>query len=146
MVLNGIKKETNPAMTMKKRVMTTMSAAILLAAIEVPALAASPEPILESAKLVEVSRDARTAPEHAAVAKQFRLRAEALDIQAAKHEESARRRAESATAIMGKWPAMAPRILQEDKQKAMEARRAARENHELAEKHRQLSLEALAVR
>lgn len=146
MGLNGIKKETNTAMAMKKRVMTTMAAAILLAAIEVPALAASPDPMLEPAKLADVSRDARTASEHAAVAKQFRLRAEAFEVQAAKHEESARRRAESATAVIGKWPAMAPRVLQEDKQKAVEARRAAMENHELAEKHRQLSLEALAAR
>ncbi|MGE0449002.1 MAG: hypothetical protein AB7Q29_05395 [Vicinamibacterales bacterium] len=97
------------------------------------------------AQLAALARDARTAAQHADVAKRFRLQADALDAQAAEHEARAARLSRSAPAIAHKWPSMAPTALKKAKQEAIDTRRAARESRELAETHRALAIEALAA-
>jgi hypothetical protein len=101
------------------------------------------EPLLETAKLESLAVEARTPAEHATVSRHFRLRAEALDAKAAEHEANVRKLTKSAGAMVHKWPGMAPKSLQMERENAMEARRAARESRNLAEKHLRLSVEAL---
>lgn len=90
------------------------------------------------------ARNATTAAEHAAVAKQYRLHSEALDAQAAAHEKNVKDLTRAAGAMMHKWPAMAPAKLQKERTKAVETRRAARESASLAERHARLAVEAQA--
>ncbi|MCC6390583.1 MAG: hypothetical protein IT167_08270 [Bryobacterales bacterium] len=101
---------------------------------------------LEAAKLEDLATEARTPAQHAAVSRQFRLRAEALDSKAAGHEANVKKLTKSAGAMVQKWPGMATKPLETEREKAMEARRAARESRKLAEKHLRLSVEALGAR
>jgi hypothetical protein len=96
------------------------------------------------AQLARLASDARTAPQHAEVAKRYRLQADALDAQAAEHEARVATLSRTAPGIAYKWPAMAPRDLRQAKADAIEARRAARESRELAAKHHALAVEVLA--
>jgi len=96
------------------------------------------------AQLAALAREARTAAEHADVAKRFRLQAEELDKKAAAHEATAARLANNAPAIAHKWPSMAPQGAKIAKEQAMEARRAAHESRELASYHHGLAIEVLA--
>ena len=125
------------------KIRSMMGTLVLTAAVVLPVTGA--EPVVEASKLSALARDARTPAEHAAVAKQYRLRAELFEAQAAEYEQSAKRRQQAAGPMIHKWPAMAPPAVQKDKQKAVEARRAARENRELAERHLRDSVESLAL-
>ena len=91
-----------------------------------------------------MARTANTAASHAAVAKQYRLHADALDAKAAEHEKDAREFTRASGAIVHKWPGMASGQLQTAKTNAMEARRAARETRALADHHIRLAVEAQA--
>lgn len=107
-------------------------------------MAAGPQ--LEAAKLEGLAVEARTAARHAALSRQFRLRAEALDAEAAGHEANVEKLTKSAGAMVRKWPGMATKPLETEREKAMEARRAARESRKSAEKHLRLGVEALGAR
>lgn len=96
-----------------------------------------------TSQLVALAREARTANEHADVAKRFRMHADALDLEAARHEVQAEKLAKNAPSVVHKWPAMAPKELTQAKQQAAEARRAARESREQAARHQSLAVEAL---
>lgn len=96
------------------------------------------------ARLAALAREARTASDHADVAKRYRLQAEALDKKAVEHEAKAEQLAKNAPGIAHKWPSMAPQTMKVAKQEAVEARRAARESRELASYHQSLAVEALA--
>lgn len=92
--------------------------------------------------LSAMASKASTHAEHATVAKHYRLQAQAFEEEAAGHEKRAAKLAASAPPISHKWPSMAPRALHEAKQKALDARRAARESHLLAQRHVNLAVEA----
>jgi hypothetical protein len=103
----------------------------------------------ETAAMREVhvmARNATTTEEHAAVAKQYRLQAEALATKAEEHEAEVKRLMRSSGPMAHKWPAMAPKGIQRAKDLALEARRASRESLRLADHHVRLSVEALASR
>lgn len=117
---------------------TTVVALLALAA---PSFAQSSE----QAQLMARSREARTVSEHADLARQFRLQAESLDAKAAEREAVAARQARQAPSIVHKWPSMAPGSLNQVKQQAVEARRAAQESRSLAERHLRLAVEAQAT-
>jgi len=118
---------------------TAAGAVVLLAA---PGIAA--DSLIAPETLQTLEREADTPAEHATIAKQYRLRAESFETQAIKHEAKVRQYTNAAGPMVHKWPAMAPRALQKEKELAVEARRAARENRELAQRHMGLSVEALA--
>ncbi len=96
-----------------------------------------------AAQLAALAKEARTANEHADVAKRYRLHADTLDMEAARHEVRAEKLAATAPAIVHKWPAMAPKELTDARQKAAAARREAKESRELAARHQSLAVEAL---
>lgn len=87
---------------------------------------------------------ANTPASHAAVAKQYRLQAEAFAAKAAEHEKNAQQITRASGAIVRKFPGMASSQLQGEKAKAVEARRAQREAMQLADRHIRLAVEAQA--
>lgn len=105
-------------------------------------MSAQETPTLEAIHVQAAKAD--TAPEHAAVAKQYRLQAEALGAKAAEHEKKAEDITRASGAIVRKFPGMASSRLQSEKTKAVEARRAQREAMQLADRHIRLSVEAQA--
>lgn len=122
-----------------------MTRSMILAAVAGGLLADTPAGSnVEITKLQAMAEQAKTPAQHAAVAKQYRLRAESFEAKAVEHEINAERYAKAAGAMYRKWPGMAPRAMQEEKQKAVEARRAAQENRTLAESHLRQSVEAMA--
>lgn len=121
--------------------MTRWIPMIALLALSIPMIAA--EPAVETGKLEQMAKAAKSASDHAAVAKQYRLRAEAFEAKAEKHESEAHSMRNSASiGIAAKWPAMAQKSVQKERQKAMQARRAASEAYELADRHSRLAVEA----
>lgn len=128
-------------MTCKKiRSLITLAAAA--AVMSVPAAAAEPMP---HDRLQALARSASTPAEHAEVAKQYRLHAEAQEAIAAQHEARVAQLTRSSGAIIHKWPGMASAQLQAARRDAVQARRAARESWELADRHLRLAVEAQAV-
>lgn len=100
----------------------------------------------ENADRIEaLAREARSAGEHADVAKRYRVHAESLDAKAAGFESRVAQMASSSASISAKWPSMAPRTLTQTRQQAAEARRAAQESRQLAERHQGFAVEALAT-
>jgi competence protein ComGC len=73
----------------------------------------------------------------------YRLRAEAFEAKAEKHEEEARKlAARPRNPLEVKWPAMARKSWQRESQLAVQARRAAKECYDLADRHIRLAVEA----
>jgi len=97
---------------------------------------------LDAGCLEDNARRAATSGEHAALAKQYRLRGQDLETKAAANDATAAQLSRSMGAMRYKWPGMAPRALQEAQRNAVEARRAARESYALAENHLTLAVEA----
>jgi hypothetical protein len=94
-------------------------------------------------EIAKLADSARTATDHASVAKAYRLRAEAFTEMAEKHEaEVAKKQNGPQIGMASKWPAMSRNSAQREKQKAIDARRAARESEQLAAYHTQLAVEA----
>jgi hypothetical protein len=88
---------------------------------------------------------AKTASNHATVAKQYRLQAEAFSTRAAEHEKDVADYTRAAGASIHKWPGSASGLLQKAKANAVEARKAAREASALADRHIRLAVEAQAT-
>lgn len=88
--------------------------------------------------------EASTAPEPAALARDFRQRAEQLEKALAAHEAEGRRLMQRAGSIGHKWPSMVPG-LQRARDRAAATRRAAEESRALAARHTQLAVEALVA-
>lgn len=99
------------------------------------------EPVKSSAALETLAKQASTPKEHAQVARQYRLRAEALEAKAVQHEENARKMRTSSNPMAHKWPAMVQNNWQRESQLAVQARRAAQESHAIAAKHIGLAVE-----
>lgn len=116
----------------------------LLSAAVLMSVGLQAEPLRSAERLHSMARETKTAKDHAKVSKQYRLQAEALEAEAAKHEAAAAEYTRSLGPMRHKWPAMAPRALHEAKQKAVEARQAARESRVLADRHLRLAVEAQA--
>lgn len=101
--------------------------------------------MVEPAKLEAMAKAARTAEEHVAVAKQYRLKAEDWEQRAKGHEEEAvRLERRPRAAIEHKWPAFSRQPWQAERAKAMQARRAANECLEVAGVHERKALGLLA--
>lgn len=112
-----------------------------LLALTVPAMAQTLVAI-ESTHSKAAAAD--TAAKHAAVAKEYRLHAEALNAKAVEHEKNVQGYVR-AMPQMRKFPGMAPAAMQKEKSKAVEARRAANEAMALADRHVRLAVEAQAT-
>ncbi len=95
-------------------------------------------------RLTALAGEARTSAEHAKVAKEYRLQAESFEATAAEYDATVKRLSKNPSPMTYKWPSMASPDLVQAKQKAVEARRAARESRELADHHLRRSVEALA--
>ena len=125
-----------------KSAMLTAAAALLMA---VPARAEKPaDKTATDERLQAMANGASTPAEHAAVARYYRLRAEAFEQRASEHEASVRKMSAATAPMIHKHPGMAPRKLQEEKDRAVQARRAAQEAYRLADKHVTLAVEAQA--
>lgn len=98
----------------------------------------------DQAALMALSREARSVTEHADLARRFRLQAEAFDVRAAEKEAQVARTSRNAPGIAHKWPAMVPQALNQAKQQALDARRAAQESRTMADRHLRLAVEAQA--
>jgi hypothetical protein len=106
-------------------------------------LPAAVEPVEEAKKLETMAAAARTPGQHAAVAKQFRLRAEALETKAREYTEKAKKSsAIPQPGLAHKWPAMVRTQAQRESGLAMQYTRLAQEARAAAEKHTQLAVEA----
>lgn len=99
------------------------------------------EPTNSTAALEAMAKAADSPKEHAQVAKQYRLRAEALEAKAVKHEENANQMRKNTNAMAHKWPAMVNNGWQKESQLAVQARRAAQECNAIAAKHVGLAVE-----
>ena len=95
-------------------------------------------------RLAALAREARTGPQHAVLAREYRVQAETFERKAGEIEGRVERLQRSLPAIAHKWPAMAPRELTSAKEEAVSARRAARESRLLADRHLRLAVEAAA--
>jgi hypothetical protein len=122
-----------------KNIIGILSIALFLMA--APAVAA--EKAMNSERLQAMAASAKTPAEHATVAKHYRLAAESFENKARRHEaEAARLQNRPQLSFNSKWPAMSPKSEQNERTLAMEARRAAQENLQLADRHYRLSIEA----
>jgi hypothetical protein len=128
--------------TIEKVIQSALGTAVMGILLALPAAGADTR--VSEERLQAMADAARTAGEHAEVGKQYRLRAEALDAEAAKHEQHAKDLARSAGAMAYKWPAMANGH-QRAKDKAVQTRRAAAESRRIADHHIHMAVEAGAV-
>ena len=96
-------------------------------------------------QLQAMAAKANTASSHAAVARQYRGYAEALNAKAASHEREVADLTRAAGASIHKWPGSASGALQKAKANAVEARKEAREASALADRHIRLAVEAQAT-
>jgi hypothetical protein len=124
------------------RIQSWMMMAALGLLVGVPAGAQSVRSV-EQTHAMAATADSPT--EHATAARQYRLHAEALDAKAEEHETKVKALTRAAGASIYKWPGMASGQLKNEKAKAMEARRNAREMMALADRHLRLAVEAQAV-
>jgi hypothetical protein len=116
------------------------AAAVLMAA---PGRAADPSG--DRNALQKMAEKAETPREHVAVAKQFRLQAQHFQQKADRHEAEARRlESRNRSPMSYKWPAMGGQPWLKERQRAMEARRAAEECLDASERHMRMSVEKLA--
>lgn len=112
--------------------------------IAVPAKAV--EPVKETERLEALAKSADTAAEHAYVAKQYRLRSEALEAKAVEHEKKAAGlKAAPRSPMAHKWPAMSAKPWEKEQKLAMQSRRASQEALILANRHIRLSVETQAA-
>ena len=117
-----------------------LGAAILGAWLMLAAPAAySAEPVLAAKQIEQLAKKANTSDEHAAVAKQYRARAEMLEDEADKLEREVRQRKSATNPVAVKWPAMANGGVAKKERLAMQARRAAQECNQLAAYHQRLA-------
>jgi hypothetical protein len=103
---------------------------------------AAAEPMVDEKKLEVMAKEAKSAADHARVAKQYRLRAEAFELKAIEYDAIAGKEAKrTPLGAEVKWPAMGRNTGKQARDKAVQARRAAAENYELAARHAALSVE-----
>lgn len=128
-----------------RNLLLTVSSFALVGALAVPAAAVEPSAgnTIESQELELLARDAKTPAEHANVARHYRLRAEAFEAKATRHEAEARKMSDRTKGhpLSSKWPAMTRNAAAQERQAAMQARRAATESFDLADRHIRLAVE-----
>ena len=100
--------------------------------------------VQENGRLARLAADADTAAQHASVARAFRDRADALDAEAADHEAEVRNLEARRFPYQYKLPSNLQPEYQK-RQRAIDARRAARGARALAQRHSQLAVDLLAV-
>ncbi len=121
-----------------KKVGLTMTMALLMT------VAANAQSNVGLEQLQAMAEKANTTASHAAVARQYRGYAEALNAKAASHEKDVAELTRAAGASIHKWPGSASGALQKAKANAVEARKEAREASALADRHIRLAVEAQA--
>lgn len=95
-------------------------------------------------QLAALAREARTPSDHARVAKSYRLQAESFEAKAAEHEARVEKLTKHQPPIANKWPSMVSGDIAKAKRQVVDARRAALESRQLADRHLRLSVEAQA--
>jgi hypothetical protein len=124
--------------TMKSLSLAAAAGALAIV-FSVPAAAVEPT---DAKKLEMIARDAKTPAQHANVARQYRLRAEALEAKAEQHEAEARKLMTSPRiGVEGKNPSMARNTWQRERSLAEQARRQSREAYKIADRHLFLTVE-----
>jgi hypothetical protein len=98
------------------------------------------------ARLERLAVEANTPSRHADVARQFRLRAEELNAKAVRHEAEVKRLRAARMPHEHKIPEAVQQPLAREREQALQARRAAREAAQMAQRHTNLSVELLASR
>ena len=132
---------------MKSRYTKTICSAVLggLLALIPAALSATELNKSETAAVLErKAKEAKTPAEHSEVARQYELRARALDVKAESIEGEVRQQKANPSAMETKWPAMVVNARERREQLAMQTRRAAQESYRLAEHHRTVAGETRA--
>jgi hypothetical protein len=99
------------------------------------------EPALDATRIERMSKEASTPEQHAAVAKQYRLRAEMFEAKAQQHEAESKKLQRNPSPMAAKWPAMSRNSAERENRLAMEARRAAQECYGRADHHIRLAVE-----
>jgi hypothetical protein len=123
-----------------KQIVTGIVAGVLFAITAAAPVAA--EPMVDEKKLEVLAKEAKTPADHARVANQYRLRAEAFELKAIEQEAIAAKEAKrTPNPLAAKWPGMARNTAKQARDKAVQARRAAAECYELASRHVALSVE-----
>jgi hypothetical protein len=100
---------------------------------------------LESAAIAKMAKDAKSAAQHAEVAKQYELRGKALEEQADKIARELQKQRAEPSAMATKWPAMVANARERQEQIALQKRRAAEECYTLARHHKSLAGESIAA-
>jgi hypothetical protein len=124
----------------KRHTKATLSIALaaFLAVLAPGAFAA--KPVAEAKEISKMAKEADTPAEHAQVAKQYLLRAKALEAKADEIERDLRDQKNGPHNPMAtKWPAMVNGARERQERVAMQTRRAAQESYRLAEHHSKLS-------
>lgn len=95
----------------------------------------------DSKQLQAKARAANSPTAHSEVSRDYLDRAAALDAKASRHEAEAERMAKDTNynPMNHKWPALAAAPAERERRLAMQARRAANEARELAQKHEKLA-------
>ena len=118
---------------------------VILSLTLAPAGVFGAEAMVDSNKLETMAANAKSTGQHAAVAKLYRLQAESFESKAKQHETEARElEARPGNAMDHKWPAMSSkkRDAEKARQLAVQARRAAQESFQLADRHLRLTIES----
>jgi hypothetical protein len=100
------------------------------------------EPSQNPSELLAMASAAETPRQHAQVAKQYRLLAEAFETKATTHEAAARRLYNNRSPLSFKWPAAPGSGWQRESDLAIQARRAAQESYASAARHIGLAVES----
>jgi len=117
-----------------------MAAMIVVAGLAGHAWVGNAQVVDEDRRIATMAAEAESAEQHARVATEARARAEALDAEAARYEKMARRLEKNWFPNEYKTPSMLQPGYKE-RQRAANARHAARETRDLAKRHRQIAID-----
>ncbi|MGV3520062.1 hypothetical protein [Luteitalea sp.] len=117
-----------------------VAAMVVVACLVGTAPVAGAQVVTEERRLATMAAQAESPEQHARVAEQYRDRAESLDSQAARYERAARRLEKGWFPNEHKAQSML-RPGYAERQKAANARTAARETRVLAERHQKIAVE-----
>lgn len=117
-----------------------MAAMIVVAGLAGHAQSGIAQTVDEDQRIAMMAAEAESAEQHAQVATEARSRAEQLDAEAARYEKIARRLEKNWFPNEYKTPSMLQPGYKE-RQRAANARHAARESRALAKRHRQIAID-----
>ena len=118
----------------------TLAAMIVVAFLALQAQVAVAQVLDEDRRIAQLAAEAESAEQHARVASEARERANQLDAQAARYERTARRLEKNWFPNEYKTPSMLQPGYRE-RQRAANARQAAKETRVLAKRHHQIAID-----